>query len=77
MRNKYLKRAHITEIKFRKILRLFCIDLTAVQIAELPNVKKSVLDRFLQLIRARIYEIAERESCFGSGEIEIDESCYT
>ena len=76
MRNKYLKRAHITEVKFRKILRLFCIDLTAVQIAKLVNVERNTVNRILQLIRGRIYELAEKESCFSSGEIEIDESYF-
>ena len=76
MRNKYLRGAHITEVKFREILRLFCLDLTAVQIAKLAKVERNTVNRILQLIRARICELAEEESYFSAGEIEIDESYF-
>lgn len=33
MVNQYLKRSHISEAEFRQVLRLFCDDMTATQIA--------------------------------------------
>jgi transposase len=76
MKNRYIKNAHISEAKFREILRLFGADLTAVQISELAKVERKTINRILQLLRARIVEFAEEESCFSSGEIEVDESYF-
>jgi transposase-like protein len=76
MKNRYIKNNHISEAKFREIFCLFGADLTAVQIFELAKVKKKTINRILQLLRARIAEFAEEESCFSSREIEVDESYF-
>jgi transposase len=76
MKNRYIKNTHISESQFRKILRLFGADLTATQISELAKVERKTINRILQLLRARIAEFAEEESCFSSGEIEVDESYF-
>jgi transposase len=76
MKNKYIKCSHILESQFREILRLFCIDLTAFQIAEITKINRNTINRIIQLLRSRIVEYAEEESCFSSGEIEIDESYF-
>ena len=76
MKNKYIKRSHIREGKFREILRLFCLDLTASQIAEIAKVDRNTINRILQLLRVRIIELAEKDSYFSLGEIEIDESYF-
>jgi len=34
VKNRYIFHAHISERKFRRILRLFALDLNAVQIAD-------------------------------------------
>lgn len=39
MKNRYLKRSHISEAKFRQVVRLFCEDLMATQITELAIAK--------------------------------------
>ena len=75
-KNKYIKHTHISEGKFREILRLFCADLTSTQIAEVAKVNRNTINRILQLLRKRIVELAESESCFEAGEIEIDESYF-
>jgi transposase len=76
MRNKYIKHSHISEDKFREIIRLFCADLEATQIAELSKINRNTINRIIQLLRERIAGFAEEESCFTSGEIEIDESYF-
>jgi transcription initiation factor IIE alpha subunit len=58
MKNRYIKRAHISEAKFREILRLFGADLTATQISELAKVERKTINRILQLLRVRIVEFA-------------------
>jgi transposase len=76
MKNRYIKNAHISEAKFREILRLFGADLRATQISELAKVERKTANRILQLLRARIVEFAEEESYFSVGEIEVDESYF-
>ena len=73
--NKYVYRSRISEAKFRQILRLFCLDLTAVQIAELSGVSRNSINKYLTAIRGRIAEFCEQESPF-NGQIEVDESLF-
>ena len=75
MKNKYIKLTHFSERKFREILRLFCEDLNAVQIANLSQTNRNSINRILKLFRARILELTLLESSF-KGEIEVDESFF-
>ena len=68
-------RTQISRAKFRQILRLFAVDLTAVQIAELVHLNRNTVNRYLTLIRQQIALYCESESPF-SGEIELDESYF-
>ena len=74
MKNRYIKRSPISESKFRRLLRLFCADLTATQTSELMRIERKTVNRIFQLFREKIEEVAGRESCFSAGEIEVDES---
>jgi transposase len=76
MKNKYLKRSHISEAKFRSVIRQFALDLNGVQIAALAGLNRNTVNRILALARARIARLAEAESAFSAGEIEVDESCF-
>ena len=76
MKNKYMHRAHISEAKFREILRLFAVDLNAVQIAKITGLSRQTINSILSRIRTRVAYLAEQESCFTAGEIEIDESYF-
>lgn len=70
-----LIRARISRAKFRQILRLFALDLTASQIAVLTNLNRNTVNRYLTLTRSLIADFCERESPF-SGKIELDESYF-
>ena len=74
-KNKYVKSAKLSERKFREILKLFCADVSASKIAELTNVNRNTVNRYLKLFRIRIAEICENSSPF-SGEVEMDESYF-
>ena len=76
MKNRYIKRSHISEYKFRQIIKLFVADLEAKQIASLCNININTINRLLNLLRQRIAVICEEESIFESVEIEIDESYF-
>ncbi len=75
VKNRYKKHAKISEAKFTKILKLFCVDLTAVQIAEIIGLNRNTVNKYLKLIRQQIAAICESESPF-SGEVEVDESFF-
>ena len=68
-------RTRISRAKFRQILRLFAVDLTAVQIAELVHLNRNTVNRYLTLIRQQVASYCESESPF-SGVIELDESYF-
>jgi transposase len=75
MENRYSKRSHISEAKFRQVVRLFCEDLTAAQIAELTSLNRKTVNRLLLRIRQCIARHCEDTSPL-SGEVEIDESYF-
>jgi transposase len=75
MENKYLKRSHISEATFRRVVRLFCEDMTAVQIASLTGLNRNTVNRLLLHIRQVIVRYCEATSPL-SGEVEIDESYF-
>jgi hypothetical protein len=50
MKNRYMKHKHISERKFRQVLPLFCLDLTAVQIAQLVCLNRYTLRADLGLL---------------------------
>ena len=73
--NRYKKRSRITNAKFRQILKLFCVDLNASQIAELTSLNRNTVNSYLQKFRLRIAAICEAQSPY-SGEVEVDESWF-
>lgn len=74
-KNKYVRRSHISEAKFRQVLKLFCMDVPAVDCAGFCGLNRNTADRYYRLFRLRIMEICERESPF-TGEVEMDESYF-
>jgi transposase len=59
MKNKYLKGAHLSERKFKEILRLFADDLTATQIANISGVSRVTVNSYLKKIRQQIAKYCE------------------
>ena len=76
MKNKYLIRSRISESKFREIIKLFSVDLTATQIAILSKIIRKTTNKVLKKVRKCIASFCEKESPFKKGEIEIDESYF-
>ena len=76
MRNCYFKRSKLNARRFRQILRLFCLDLTASDTARLSGLSvRSVNDIYLRL-RERLAIECERRRPFKGGEVEVDESYF-
>ena len=76
MSNKYFFRGKISEEKFRRIVRLFCLDIEAKKSAELTNLNRSTVYNIYRKLRERIAELCEAESPFTNGEVELDESYF-
>jgi transposase len=72
MKNKYVKRSKISEVKFREILKLFSLDLDTKAIAILSGLNRNTIYKYLHLIRKRIAVFCEQQSPF-NGEIEVHE----
>jgi transposase len=62
MKNKYLKGAHISERKFRELLKLFCEDLTATQIANISGISRVTINNYLRMIRGKIAQFCDDNS---------------
>jgi hypothetical protein len=61
VKNKYIRRAKISEAKSRQMLRLFAHDLDAQLIADLVNLNRNTINRYLQLIRMRLSEMCRQD----------------
>ncbi|WP_298736682.1 IS1595 family transposase [uncultured Chitinophaga sp.] len=59
MKNRYLKGAHLSERKFKEILKLFSEDLTATQIASISGVSRVTVNSYLKKIRQQIARYCE------------------
>lgn len=68
-------RAQIPRTKFRQILKLLSLDLTASQIAVITNLNRNTVNRYLKLTRTLIADFCEQESPF-LGSVECNESYF-
>ena len=75
MENKYAYNTKISEIKFRYLLKLFSLDLTATQTMELSGLNRNTVNRIYVTIRQRMVECSYKLSP-ASGTIEVDESYF-
>jgi transposase len=62
MKNRYCHRSHISEKRFREIIRLFAMDMEASKIAEITGVSRNAVNRILKALRRRIAEWCEFDS---------------
>ena len=75
MKGKYEIRSKISEAKIRQIVRLFAVDLDALQIAQIAGVNRNTVNRYLVAFRKRIVHFCEAESPV-KGKVEVDESYF-
>jgi transposase-like protein len=76
MRNRYIKRAHISEPTFRDLARCFALDIPAMTTAKMAPVSRQCVQRIYHLLRERIVRLALEELEPFEGEIEVDESYF-
>lgn len=75
MRNKYLKHTHISEVKFKQILKCFSQDFTASQTSLLTKISRNTINSLYTKIRERIFELSLNQESL-DGEVEVDESYF-
>ena len=51
IKNKYVLGAHLSERKFRELLRLFAADVPALATAELTGLNRNTVNRYFRLFR--------------------------
>lgn len=74
-KNKYIKGTHISERKFREILRYFCEDETATKTSKYTKINRNTINRIFALLRRRIVEYSINNTP-STGEFEVDESYF-
>lgn len=75
MKNKYIHRSKISEAKFRQLVKLFALDLTATQATDLTGLNRNTVNRLYSAMRERIAEYSRQTSPI-QGEVEADESYF-
>ena len=76
MKNKYQKRSHISEVKFRQVLKFFSVDIPALSASVLSGLNRKTTQRIYSLLRERIVALALEEARPFVGDIEVDESYF-
>ena len=72
-RNWYFRRSRVSAVKFRLVLRLFCLDMEATKVAQLTGLNRNSVNLYFRHFRERIAVRCEAESPL-RGQVEIDES---
>ena len=75
MKNKYAKRASISEAKIREIVRYVAADLTALQAAALSGLNRNTVNRLYRGVRERMLLACEAQRRL-LGVVEVDESFF-
>src|SRR5262245_8682893 len=73
--NRYVLRSHVSEAKFRQIVRLFALDLEATKVAQLTHVSRRTINRFFHALRIRMARECEQHAPM-RGTVEVDESYF-
>jgi transposase-like protein len=76
MKNRYSKSSHVSEARFREVIRFFAADLPALTAAELTRLNYRTVHRIYTLLRERLVEMALQEMQPFAGDIEVDESYF-
>lgn len=74
--NRYYRRPHITEKRFRLLVRYFAMDLSASQTAVLSQISRRTTNSIFLKIRARLVIACQAASPFAASEVEVDESYF-
>jgi len=74
-KNKYCYGTHISERKFREVLKFFALDETASKTALITNISRNSVNKVFYRLRVRVMELAISQAP-SLGEFELDESYF-
>jgi transposase-like protein len=74
-KNKYSKGTHISERKFRQLIKCFSLDLNAFETSKIINISYTTCKKIFQKLRIYIYKNL-LENNIEDGEFELDESYF-
>ena len=74
-KNKYYQRSHISEAKFRQLLKCFSMDLNAYETSQLVNISYKAIKKIYFKLRVHIITILKENDPI-KGEFELDESYF-
>ncbi len=66
----------ISRYKLLKIVKCFCLDLTATQTSELLGINRNTVNKYFNKFRQIIYHHQLKKLKQFKGEVELDESCF-
>ena len=75
VRNRYIKYSKISEKKFKEIVRLFALDLSATHIAKVVGISRQSINKYFKQIRKIIALYSDAQSPY-KGIVEVDESYF-
>ena len=73
--NRYVLRSHLSEATFRRLVRLFSLELEATKTAALLGLSRRTVNRYYTLVRQRVAAACEACSPL-HGTVEVDESYF-
>ena len=75
VKNRYSKRARVSERQIRALVRCFAADLTALQTAQLSGLNRNTVNRLYRGLRDRLQAACEAQRPL-FGVVEVDESWF-
>jgi hypothetical protein len=76
LKNKYQKKSHISELKFRQVLKCLSVGVPALSTAVLAGFNHKTTQHIYSLLRERIVALVLEEARPFVGDIEVDESYF-
>jgi transposase-like protein len=71
-----MKYSKLTDYKIKKILKCFCLELTAIQTSKQLLINRNTVDRYYNIFREKITYYQDSQKQKFKGDIEIDESYF-
>lgn len=71
-----LKSNKLSKYKLKKLIKTFCLDLSATQVSELISVNRNTVNRHFNIFRRAIYQYQTDQLRLFKGHIEVDESYF-
>ena len=71
-----MKYSKLSDYRIKKILKCFCLELTAIQTSKELELNRHTIDRYFRKFREKIAAYQEQNSRRLTGNIEIDESYF-